>query len=200
MRLSQTLEWFLAAEIIVLVNTLNVLTVFITLLPFPPSTSHPLDFILIHAPVTALFALLLELTSLHGGMVALHLFSNDSRSLWPALGGLLGVHVTTAFWECCTLNLPLAVASEYLLVALLVSKPTGAKIPEIPTRPPPLLAAIIACLVLHPLALVGGLIWGRAKREQGRIRLEEEVEAADERAREAEVEAERARVRLERHE
>lgn len=82
----------------------------------------------------------------------------------------------------------LSLASEYLLFTLLFSSPRSQ--PTLPTsalpKPSPLLVTLIICLVLHPLTLIAGMAWQRAKDREGRIRLEEDVEAAEERERVAE--------------
>jgi len=80
-------------------------------------------------------------------------------------------------------------ASEYLLFSLLLSSPRTT--PTLPTtalpKPTPLLITLIICLVLHPVALIAGMAWKRTREREGRIRLEEEVERAEEHEREAEV-------------
>lgn len=73
-------------------------------------------------------------------------------------------------------------ASEYLLFALLFSSPRAN--PTLPTtalpKPTGLLIALVICLVLHPVAILAGMAWRRTQEREGRIRLEEEVEAAEE--------------------
>ncbi len=85
-------------------------------------------------------------------------------------------------------------ASVYLLFALLLSSPRTT--PTLPTtalpKPTSLLITLIICLVLHPVALVAGLAWKRTREREGRIRLEEEVERAEEDERAAEIVAARA--------
>jgi hypothetical protein len=79
----------------------------------------------------------------------------------------------------------------YLVVTLLLSSPRST--PSLPTtelpKPTPFIVTLIACLVVHPIALIIGLAWKRTRERQGRIRLEEEVEEAEEAEREAEAEA-----------
>jgi hypothetical protein len=83
----------------------------------------------------------------------------------------------------------LTAASVYILLALLLSSPRTT--PTLPTtalpKPTPLLVTLIICLVLHPVALVAGIAWKRTREREGRIRLEEEVEQAEEAEREAEA-------------
>lgn len=87
-------------------------------------------------------------------------------------------------------------ASEYLLFTLLFSSPRTT--PTLPTtalpKPTAFLVTIIICLVMHPIALLAGVAWRKTKEREGRIRLEEEVEEAEQAEREAE-EGERVRRR-----
>ena len=82
-------------------------------------------------------------------------------------------------------------ASEYLLFTLLFASPRSQ--PTLPDsqlpRPTPVLITLIICLVLHPLLLVAGIAWRRTRDRDGRIRLEEEVQEAEEDERLAEAEA-----------
>ncbi len=90
----------------------------------------------------------------------------------------------------------MAIASEYILLALLFSSPRTN--PTLPTtalpKPTALIVTLIIGLVLHPLAILAGVAWQRTREREGRIRLEEEVEEAEEEEREAiaAVRAERA--------
>jgi hypothetical protein len=85
----------------------------------------------------------------------------------------------------------MATCSEYLLFTILFSSPRSH--PTLPTtalpKPTALLVTIIICLVLHPIAILAGAAWKRTREREGRIRLEEEVEAAEEEERLAEEEA-----------
>jgi hypothetical protein len=87
-------------------------------------------------------------------------------------------------------------ASIYVLLSLLFSSPRTT--PTLPTtalpKPTAFLVTIIVCLVLHPIALLAGVAWRKTREREGRIRLEEEVEAAEEAEREAEL-GERERIR-----
>ena len=44
-------------------------------------------------------------------------------------------------------------------------------------KPTPEVVVIVILLVLHPVALIGGLAWNKTKEREGRIRLEEEAGA-----------------------
>jgi len=95
----------------------------------------------------------------------------------------------------------LALGNETMLVALLlapnhVRNPGIPRDPKAPLKPPTLVGAIIAAIALHPIAILIGYILVRRRAALGRIRLEEEVEAADQRVRQAEAEAEEARAAM----
>lgn len=91
----------------------------------------------------------------------------------------------------------MAIANEYLLFCLLFSSVRVT--PSIPEsalpKPVPLVVAIIVCLVLHPIALVGGNVVALHKsRREGQIRLPDDD--TEDRERDAEIEAEvQARIR-----
>jgi hypothetical protein len=91
-------------------------------------------------------------------------------------------------------NSLLTMSSIYLLFSLLFSSPRTT--PTLPTtalpKPTALLVTIIICLVLHPIALLAGVAWRKTKDREGRIRLEEEVQEAEQAQLEAE-EGERLR-------
>lgn len=88
----------------------------------------------------------------------------------------------------------LTMSSIYVLFSLLFSSPRTT--PTLPTtalpKPTGLLVTIIICLVLHPIALLAGVAWRKTKDREGRIRLEEEVQEAEQAQLEAE-EGERLR-------
>ena len=83
----------------------------------------------------------------------------------------------------------------YILFSLLFSSPRTN--PTLPTtalpKPTALLITLVVCLVLHPIAILIGVAWRRAREKEGRIRLAEEVEEAQE----AEAEAEDAEAEAE---
>ena len=85
----------------------------------------------------------------------------------------------------------MTIASVYVLFSLLFSAPRSQ--PTLPTtalpKPTPLLVTLIVCLVLHPIALVAGVAWQRTREREGRIRLEDEVERAEEEEREVQAAA-----------
>jgi hypothetical protein len=88
----------------------------------------------------------------------------------------------------------LTMSSIYLLFSLLFSSPRTT--PTLPTtalpKPTAFLVTLIICLVLHPIALLAGVAWRKTKDREGRIRLEEEVQEAEQAQLEAE-EGERLR-------
>lgn len=103
------------------------------------------------------------------------------RALHPSVGRELTISLLT-------------MSSIYLLFSLLFSSPRTT--PTLPTtalpKPTAFLVTIIICLVLHPIALLAGVAWRKTKDREGRIRLEEEVQEAEQAQLEAE-EGERLR-------
>ncbi|KAL7422087.1 hypothetical protein Q5752_002730 [Cryptotrichosporon argae] len=188
-----TLQFFIGAEVLLLINVINLLSIHLTLLPYPPTLRRPLDALFVHAPITLFLAFLLELAWLHNGFVALGWVIRDehlwSRWTWQAVASVAAVNFVTAIWEAFTRQYVMTFSSVYLIFALLLSSPRTT--PTLPTtalpKPTPLLVTLIAGLVLHPVALVAGVAWKRSREREGRIRLEDEVEAAEEAEREAEA-------------
>ncbi|KAK8870052.1 hypothetical protein IAR55_000622 [Kwoniella newhampshirensis] len=181
-----TLQFFIGAEICILINVINLLSIHFTLLYYPATLKRPIDALLVHAPMTMLLAILFELDWLHNGFVALGWVIEEKkewgRYTWQAVGFVAGVNVVAAIWAGARRLYLLTAASMYILFSLLFSSPRTN--PTLPTtalpKPTPLLVTIIICLVLHPIALVAGVAWKRTREREGRIRLEEEVEQAEE--------------------
>ncbi|WOO78491.1 uncharacterized protein LOC62_02G002038 [Vanrija pseudolonga] len=189
-----SLQFFIVAECLILAALLLIITIHITMLPYPVQFRHPFDALFIHATVSLYFAVLFELMWIHGGFVALGWIVTDShrweRWTWQAVGAITGVNVMTAIYEAATRQSLLVVASEYLLVTLLLSAPKSEpRAPnESPPKPTPLLMALFFCLALHPIAITIGA-WSKKTADlEGRIRLEQEAEAAQEAAEEAAAE------------
>ncbi|OCF72199.1 hypothetical protein I204_07464 [Kwoniella mangroviensis CBS 8886] len=190
-----TLQFFWGAEIVLLINVLLLLSIHITLLYYPVTLKRPIDAIFIHAPMTMFLAILFELDWLHNGFVALGWFIKEETArekyTWQAVGAVAGVNAVAAIWAGVKRLYLLTTASIYLLFTLLFSSPRSN--PTLPTtalpKPTPLLVTLFICLVLHPIALVAGVAWQRTREREGRIRLEEEVERAEQDEREAEREA-----------
>ncbi|RXK36731.1 hypothetical protein M231_05966 [Tremella mesenterica] len=193
-----TLQFFIGAEVVILLNLINLLSIHLTLLYYPVTLKRPLDALFIHAPMTMLLAILFELDWAHNGFVALGWIMKDGQErnkwVWWAVGVVAGANVVAAIWEGIRRNYLLTIASEYLLLALLFSSPRVN--PTLPTtalpKPTALLVTLIVCLVLHPVALIAGTAWARTREREGRIRLEEEVERAEVEERFAQEEASRS--------
>ncbi|WVQ77934.1 hypothetical protein IAT38_000014 [Cryptococcus sp. DSM 104549] len=181
-----TLQFFIGAEIVLLLNAINVLSIHFTLLYYPPTLKRPVDALFIHAPMTMFLAILFELDWLHSGFISLNwvIKHEESRGkyTWQAVACVAAVNVVAALWSGAKRLYLLTTASIYLLLTLLFSSPRSD--PTLPTtalpKPTPLLVTIIACLALHPIALIIGVAWKRSLEQQGRIRLEEDVERAEE--------------------
>ncbi|WVQ98414.1 hypothetical protein IAU59_005537 [Kwoniella sp. CBS 9459] len=190
-----TLQFFLGAEIVLLLNVINLLSIHFSLLYYPVTLRRPIDALFIHAPMTMFLAILFQLDWLHNGFIVLgwDIQSKEEwgKYTWQAVGCVVGVNVVAAIWAGVKRLYLLTTASVYLLFALLFSSPRVN--PTLPTtalpKPAPLLVTLIICLVLHPIALVAGVAWKRTREREGRIRLEEEVERAEEDERDAEREA-----------
>nr|KIR83380.1 hypothetical protein I308_06272 [Cryptococcus tetragattii IND107] len=189
-----TLQFFVGAEIVLLINALNVLSIHMTLLYYPPTLKRPMDAIFIHAPMTMFLAILFQLDWLHSGFIAIGWVIKDEskwgKYTWQAVACVAGVNIVSALWAGARRLYLLTTASMYLLFSLLFSSPRTN--PTLPTtalpKPPPLLVTIIACLVLHPITLIVGVAWKRSLERQGRIRLEEDVERAEEERERHEIE------------
>ncbi|RSH95706.1 hypothetical protein EHS25_000798 [Saitozyma podzolica] len=190
-----TLQFFIGAEILLLLNVINVISIHATLRFYPLTLKRPMDALFIHAPMVLLLAILFELDWLHNGFIALGWVIKDEyrwgKWTWHAVISVGAVNIVAAIWEGITRQYLMTVASEYLLLSLLFSSPRTN--PTLPTtalpKPTPLLVVLIIALVLHPIALIAGVAWQRTREREGRIRLEEEVEAAQEEEREAEAHA-----------
>ncbi|WRT66802.1 uncharacterized protein IL334_003765 [Kwoniella shivajii] len=190
-----TLQFFWGAEIVLILNAIILISIHFTLLYYPVTLRRPIDAIFIHAPMTMFLAILFELDWLHNGFVALGWFIKTETArekyTWQAVAAVAAVNVITAVWAGVKRLYLLTAASLYLLFTLLFSSPRSN--PTLPTtalpKPTPLLVTLIICLVLHPIALVAGVAWQRTREREGRIRLEEEVERAEEIEREADREA-----------
>ncbi|OWZ59556.1 hypothetical protein J007_00887 [Cryptococcus neoformans] len=180
-----TLQFFIGAEVVLLINALNVLSIHMTLLYYPPTLKRPMDAIFIHAPMTMFLAILFQLDWLHSGFIAVGWIIKDeskwSKYTWQAVACVASVNIVSALWAGARRLYLLTIASMYLLFSLLFSSPRTD--PTLPTtalpKPPPLLITIIACLVLHPIMLIVGVAWKRSLERQGRIRLEEDVERVE---------------------
>ncbi|ORX39626.1 hypothetical protein BD324DRAFT_614396 [Kockovaella imperatae] len=179
---SFTLQAFAVAEILILLNVVNLLTIHLTLLKYPPTMKRPLDTIFIHAPMALLLAILFEVDWVHNGFIALnwriHDRSDRDDYTWQAVAFIASVNIVAALWEGIRRQYLMTGASIYLLFTLMFASPRGD--PDLPSsalpKPTPVLVVSIACLVLHVVALIAGLAWKRMRDREGRIRLEEEVE------------------------
>lgn len=82
------------------------LSILITLIPYQPTFSRPLDALFIHAPTLLLTAVLFNLDWLHNGLIALGWVFEERkdqvRHIWPVIGALVGVNVIMAIYEGVT--------------------------------------------------------------------------------------------------
>lgn len=167
-----TLKFFKVSEILVILNVINFLSIQLTLLAHPPSPRHrPLDSLFIHAPMTLFFTILFTLDWVHNGFIALNWLSlpdssNPYAKTWQAVLALLLVHATLAVWIASKLDVWATIGGIWILLSILFGNQR---------KPTPEVVTVVILLVLHPVALVGGLAWKKTKEREGRIRLEEEA-------------------------
>jgi hypothetical protein len=125
---TQTLQFFIGAEIILLLNVINLcvspihpsphptmihpgllthvlrrISIHATLRFYPLTLKRPMDALFIHAPMVLLLATLFELDWLHNGFIALGWVIKDEyrwgKWTWQAVGSVGAVNVVVAIWE-----------------------------------------------------------------------------------------------------
>lgn len=154
------------------IRTHRRLSIQLTLLSHPSSPRHrPLDTLFIHAPMTLFFVILFTLDWLHNGFIALNWLSlpdlkNPYAKTWQAVLVLFLVHGALAVWVALRLDFWATLGGMWTLLIILLGNQR---------KPTPEVVTIVILLVLHPVALVGGLAWKKTKEREGRIRLEEEA-------------------------
>lgn len=122
--------------------------------------------------MTLFFCILFGLDWLHNGFVAMGWLvteANPYKYTWQACLSLIVVHILLAIWISFRLDVYATIAAIWILLTVLLSRQT---------KPTALVVTIVVLLVVHPVALMGGLAWQRTKEREGRIRLEEEAEEA----------------------
>ncbi|RSH83643.1 hypothetical protein EHS25_005547 [Saitozyma podzolica] len=101
-----TLQFFIGAEIILLLNVINLISIHATLRFYPLTLKRPMDALFIHAPMVLLLATLFELEWLHNGFIALGWVIKDEyrwgKWTWQAVGSVGAVNVVVAIWEGVT--------------------------------------------------------------------------------------------------
>jgi hypothetical protein len=123
--------------------------------------------------MTLFFVILFTLDWLHNGFIALNWLSlPDSRDpyakTWQAVLFLLITHGLLAIWVAMRLDFWATLGGMWTLLIVLMGNQR---------KPTPEVVMIVILLVLHPVALIGGLAWNKTKEREGRIRLEEEAGA-----------------------
>lgn len=198
---------FLAGLVLLsLIGVLLLLTALILAVKYPPSSSRPLDWLFIHVPVKMFLVITLQVDIPQMLFMALGWYDTpkstetDLRALWPSFGILAGVGALSAIWIFAATDITWAISGIFLYFALLYSKT-----PELHSRRPEIVAAIILAMVLQAVALLGSLMYkwlGRYSHaeedheQEGRVALgrNPQEEAAALRA-EAEAEAAAAAAR-----
>ncbi|SCV67283.1 BQ2448_5929 [Microbotryum intermedium] len=74
------LRFFLAAQIVLLVVLVLVISIWATLLRFPPVASRPFDFAFVHMPIRMFLAILLQVDVWQGGLLALGYYRHTAKS------------------------------------------------------------------------------------------------------------------------
>ncbi len=168
----QTLQFFLVAEVILIINAVNLASVQLTLLRHPQSSSRPLDSLFIYAPMSLLFVVLFSLDWLHNGLIALGWLAppdaaDPFRYTWQATLALLAVNLVVAAWIALRLDVYATAGVFWLLLCVLLGRTP---------KPTVLVVTIIVLLVLHPVILLASYAFRRTRDKEGRIRLEEEAQ------------------------
>lgn len=184
-----------------LIGVMLLITSLVLAIKYPASSSRPLDWLFIHAPIKMFLVIGLQLDIPQMLFMALGWYDHpkqgghhDLRGHWPSFYILTGMGALSAIWIFATSDVVWAAAGIYLYFALLYSKA-----PVLSERPPEIVAAIILAMVLQAVALVGSLLyqWAKsAQTDEGRVALgrNPQEEAAAMRA-EAEAEAAAAAAR-----
>jgi nitric oxide reductase large subunit len=121
--------------------------------------------------MTLFFVILFTQDWVHNGFIALNWLSlpdqpNPYSKTWQASLTLLLVHAFLAVWVAMRLDVWATLGGMGTLLMVLLGNQR---------KPTIEVVTIVILLVLHPIALVGGLAWKKTKEREGRIRLEEDA-------------------------
>ncbi|KAK4048900.1 hypothetical protein OIV83_004456 [Microbotryomycetes sp. JL201] len=177
-------EWFIAAEIVLLVTFVVVLSIWATLFYFPATVHRPLDFLFTHVPIRMWLVILWQLDLWQGGLLALHYSRNlnDSKPHWEqqhslhgwiVFGVIVAVSLLSSVIVFLQRDLVWALAAIYVNVANAI-QPDG-KSPQI------FIALVLSCCAIG-ISYISAIGWSLIKSDQeGAIRLvdgEEQEEQA----------------------
>ncbi|KAK4053344.1 hypothetical protein OIO90_003956 [Microbotryomycetes sp. JL221] len=179
-----TFEWFIAAQIILLVTFVVVLSMWATLFYYPATIHRPLDFLFTHVPIRMFLVILWQLDVWQGGLLALHYSRTltDSKPHWEqqhslhgwiVFGVIIAVSLLSSVVVFLQRDLVWAVAAIYVNVANAV-QPEG--------KPPQIFIALVLSCCAIGIAYISAIGWQLIKSDQeGAIRLvdgEEQEEQA----------------------
>ncbi|KAG6828124.1 hypothetical protein H0H92_009116 [Tricholoma furcatifolium] len=153
-------SWFLVATIFQGILLLLLFYSNIALLVYhPPTSTRPLDIVLIHAPLRFFLALPLAILFPYSLFVTLGLWFNPTEpgtprhySAWHAWSGFAVVMSTNAFAFLIILlrrDLVWCIAATWLCVSIWLDSP----------KPPPVFITVITFTALHPLAFLGSYLY-----------------------------------------
>lgn len=174
------LEFFLLSTILLGLLVLCLLYSNIALLIYhPPTSSHPLDMALIHAPLRFFLVLPLSLLFSYSLFITLGLYYSPGhpeqygRFAWPGFGATFGANLIGLVVVLMRCDIVWAVAATWICASIWSASP----------KPAPVYITVILFTVLHPLALIGTLLYRRLTKQEGRIALplDEEHNAIPER-------------------
>ncbi|CAD6573627.1 MAG: hypothetical protein CYPHOPRED_005180 [Cyphobasidiales sp. Tagirdzhanova-0007] len=171
------LRLFLVSEIFLLLAGFTMLTVWATLLRYPASYKHPIDWLFIHVPVRMFLLFLLNLAIWQNGLIALNWYKYNGSEpdrkgkwekehdthAWIAFGVITGLGLIDSFIVFLSQDFAWAASCVFLFVAIIlgsVDKPVQVVIP------------LILVSSLQVVALLASYTWALYDaRRKGSIRL-----------------------------
>ncbi|KAG2134873.1 uncharacterized protein EDB93DRAFT_1171653 [Suillus bovinus] len=161
-------EFFLLSTILLGLLVLCLLYSNIALLTYhPPTSSRPLDMALIHAPLRFFLVLPLSLLFPYSLFLTLGLSYSPGhpehydRFAWPGFGVTFGTNIIGLVVVLMRCDIVWAVAATWICASIWSARP----------KPAPVYITVILFTVLHPLALLGTLLYRRLTNREGRIAL-----------------------------
>ncbi|KAL7415651.1 hypothetical protein BDY24DRAFT_266155 [Mrakia frigida] len=159
---------FLVAEVLLLLNVLNLASIYLTL-HWHAHSHKPLDWIFIHVPMRLMLVVIWSVDIIDNGFIVLGWEARDearyAKYALQACASIAVVNVVGLLIVFFKRDLVWAISATYLLVALLLKRP----------KPTTVVATIIIFLALYPLVYLSALALHRIRTRDGRIRLEEDA-------------------------
>ncbi|EKM75927.1 hypothetical protein AGABI1DRAFT_131825 [Agaricus bisporus var. burnettii JB137-S8] len=159
------MEWFLIGTILQGILILLLLYSNMALLIYhPPVSSRPFDTALIHAPLRFFFVLpfsLLFPLNLFITLGFVHTPISDGASytpwhVWPIFGVVLGTNLVGLLVVILRRDIVWTIAATWICVSIWSERP----------KPTPIYATVVACTVIHPLALLAAEAYHRFHKRQ----------------------------------